>query len=53
MPQHELWNNIQSFQLDDPQSAFTFTERLTRENCWTLDYSLTVVEEYKRFMFLL
>lgn len=53
MQQPELWNKIQSFQLDDPQSAFTFTERLARENGWTLDFSLAVVEEYKKFMFLL
>ncbi len=53
MQQPELWSKISAFQLDDPSAALTFTERLARENGWTLDYSLAAVEEYKKFMYLL
>ena len=53
MQQVALWNKIKAFQLDDPQSAYTFTERLARENGWLLSYSLSAVEEYKKFIFLL
>lgn len=48
-----LWNRIQDFEIDDPDSVFTFSERLCRENGWKLEYSLRVIEEYKKFMFLL
>ncbi|MBC7875324.1 MAG: hypothetical protein H7Y01_15090 [Ferruginibacter sp.] len=53
MQQPELWNKIKSFQLDDPLSAYTFTERLERENRWPLSYAFSVVEEYKKFIYLL
>jgi hypothetical protein len=48
-----LWEKIQAFELDDPDSSFTFTDRLARENGWTLKYALRAVEEYKKFMFLI
>ncbi|TND07799.1 MAG: hypothetical protein FD123_2950 [Bacteroidetes bacterium] len=47
-----LWNAIRNFEIDDPESALTFTDRLARENGWTLEYAIRAVEEYKRFMFL-
>ncbi|MFT4602885.1 MAG: hypothetical protein ACI857_003072 [Arenicella sp.] len=53
MVQTELWNRIKDFDLDVVGSQFTFTDRLSRENGWTLDYSVRVIDEYKRFMFLL
>jgi hypothetical protein len=53
MQQPQLWTKISSFQMDDPSSAFTFTERLARENGWSLSYSLAIVEEYKKFIYLL
>ena len=49
----ELWETIRRFSLDDPAAAFSFTDRLARENGWPLDLALRAVEEYKRFMFLL
>lgn len=48
----ELWIKIQQFELDDPQSEFTFSDRLSRENGWTLVFSLRAILEYKKFMFL-
>lgn len=50
--QKTLWNKINSFQLDDPESSFTFSHRLARENGWTKSYSEKVIEEYKKFIFL-
>ena len=41
-----LWHKIASFRLDDPNSRFTFSQRLARDNGWTLSYALRVVEEY-------
>jgi hypothetical protein len=51
---HEiLWKKIESFELDDPQSSFMFTDRLARENGWSIEYAIRTVSEYKRFIFLM
>ncbi|MCA9127749.1 MAG: TIGR04222 domain-containing membrane protein [Planctomycetales bacterium] len=47
-----LWNKLEEFQLDRPQSGLTFTERLARENGWTLRFARRVAMEYKRFLYL-
>ncbi len=47
-----LWRKIQDFELDDPGSDYTFSERLSRENGWKLEYTLRVIDEYKKFIFL-
>ncbi|WP_400190774.1 glycine-rich domain-containing protein [Hymenobacter sp. B81] len=52
-PEHlSLWQKIDAFELDDPQADLTFTDRLARENGWSLAFSLRAVAEYKRFMLL-
>lgn len=51
--QEILWNKIRAFELDDPAISLTFTDRLARENGWTMEYALRTIEEYKKFMFLL
>lgn len=48
-----LWEKIRRFELDDPGAALSFTDRLARENGWSLAFALRATEEYKRFMFLL
>ena len=48
----ELWRKIRDFQVDDPSSELTFTDRLARENDWSLGFADRVVQEYKRFIFL-
>ncbi len=53
MDKSQLWQKIKRFEISDPSSAFSFTDRLARENGWTLEYSLRVVLEYKKFMFLI
>lgn len=47
-----LWNRIEKFSLDDSTASFSFTQRLARDNHWSLAFATRVVEEYKRFMFL-
>ena len=51
--QKELWDRIQSYNIDEIDIALPFSRRLMRENGWDLDYALHVIEEYKRFMFML
>jgi hypothetical protein len=36
----DLWEKIRRFELDDPAAAFSFTDRLARENGWPLEYAL-------------
>jgi hypothetical protein len=50
--QAALWQKILDFQLDDPNVAFKFSERLARENGWNIHYALRVIAEYKKFIFL-
>ncbi len=47
-----LWTKISSFRLDDENSSFKFSERLSRENGWTISFSKKAIEEYKKFIFL-
>ncbi|MBC7749959.1 MAG: hypothetical protein H7Z76_15535 [Methylotenera sp.] len=51
--QERLWGKIKDFELDDPSVLLTFTDRLARENGWTIEYSIRTVDEYKKFIFLL
>lgn len=51
--QLSIWNKIRDFEIDDIDSSFTFTDRLARENNWTLEYALRAVFEYKKFIFLI
>jgi hypothetical protein len=48
----QLWEKIKRFELDDPMSAYSFSDRLARENNWSVDYALDVIYEYKKFIFL-
>ena len=50
--QTALWARISNFQLDEADAAFKFSDRLARENGWTHDHALRVIDEYKKFIFL-
>ncbi|MEM7783442.1 MAG: TIGR04222 domain-containing membrane protein, partial [Planctomycetota bacterium] len=50
--QSSLWDRIEKFSLDNVAAAFSFTQRLARENGWQLGYADRVIGEYKKFMFL-
>lgn len=47
-----LMLRLQSFQFDPPGVALTFTTRLARENGWSPEFTVRVVAEYKRFLYL-
>lgn len=47
-----LWCKISSFELDDPNASFRFSERLARENGWPYHFTLRVIDEYRKFIFL-
>jgi len=51
--EQELWKRIKDFEISDPTAEFSFTDRLARENSWTLEYSIRAFLEYKKFMFLI
>ncbi len=41
---------LEQFDLDDSNSRLKFSERLARENNWTMRYARRVIVEYKRFL---
>lgn len=51
--EQHLWQSIKAFKIDDPDASFSFTDRLARENHWDLNYTIRVVLEYKKFIFLI
>lgn len=50
--QNELYQKIQNFSLDKIDSQFNFTQKLAKENNWSMDYTERVIKEYKKFIFL-
>jgi uncharacterized protein (TIGR04222 family) len=52
LSQPELWEKIQTFQIDDPASTFPFSKKLAQENNWTLSLTNRAIEEYKKFIYL-
>lgn len=66
LPNPELWNRIEAFEVDDPLPAakanggaisaagprLSFAARLAREGGWSLPFAERVVGEYKRFVYL-
>ena len=45
----ELWQRLADYKIGPTDAAFTFAQRLARENRWSADYAERVVIEYKRF----
>lgn len=54
MDQHEraTWRRIEAHALDKPDAALPFTQRLARDNGWSVSFAARVVDEYRRFCFL-
>lgn len=48
----QLWDRIAQFQFDEENVHFSFSDRLARENNWSVKFAKTVIEEYKKFIFL-
>lgn len=50
--QQELWEKIQNFQLDEPESSFPFSKKLAKQNNWSASFTGNAIAEYKKFIFL-
>lgn len=50
--QQQTLDALMGFKLDDMGAALKFSDRLARENGWSLPYTMRVLKEYKRFIFL-
>ena len=48
-----VWKKINDLQFDDESSTFPFSKRLARENRWPHWFALDVIEEYRKFLYLL
>ena len=46
--QEKIWQKIEEFEIDDLDSSFTFSDRLARENDWSIEYTLRAIQEYKK-----
>jgi hypothetical protein len=51
--QRELSARIDAFAFDEGTPAMSFAARLARDNGWKPIYALRVIEEYRRFTFLM
>ena len=50
--QTELWQRIHAYSPDKAGVEFPFSMRLAREQGWSKRFSLRVIEEYRRFIYL-
>ena len=48
----DLWQRLAGYEIGPADAAFTFAQRLARENRWSKDYAARVLTEYKRFCWL-
>lgn len=47
-----LWSKIADFGIDDPESSYPFSYRLSSENGWDYGFTLRCIHEYLRFIYL-
>ncbi len=52
-PAQALYRRVMAFQIDEASGALRFADRLARDNGWSPGYTERVIDEYKRFLFLL
>jgi hypothetical protein len=50
--QTELYDRIQAFSLDKLDAQISFSQRLAKDNGWSLQFAQQAIEEYKKFAFL-
>jgi hypothetical protein len=48
----KIWQKIQTFSLDNPTAALTFSQKLAKEQKWTPSFTHRAIAEYKKFMLL-
>lgn len=51
-PNRDLWQRLSGYRIGPEGAAFSFQDRLARENRWSGDFAARVIEEYRRFCFL-
>jgi len=51
--QRDLYARIQAFAFDEGEPELPFAGRLSKDNGWPKVYSLRVIEEYRKFAFLM
>ncbi len=51
--QDVVWQKLSQLVITPPSNSLTFEARLAREQAWSLDRALAVVEEYRKFLYLL
>src|SRR5688572_3054559 len=51
--EHESLSRIEAFKFDEGEPALSFAGRLAKDNGWTVVYAARVIEEYRRFAFLM
>ncbi len=50
--QIDLFNKIAAFEIDESDSSFPYSLRLSRDQQWSQPYTQRVIAEYKKFLFL-
>ncbi|EHQ08131.1 hypothetical protein Lepil_3473 [Leptonema illini DSM 21528] len=50
--EQELYRRLLDFRLDEPGVPFAYSDRLARENGWSMAYTFRVIAEYRKFLFL-
>ena len=51
-PSYELWTKLKAFSFD-MKGPYPYSKRLAKENEWPYDYTLSVIEEYRKLLYLL
>lgn len=49
---HSLYQRLAEYEVDDPSASFKFSDRLARENGWSLSFAEGAIAEYKKFVYL-
>jgi len=52
LSQQELWDKIQNFNFDDPNSSYPFSKKLSSENNWSGSFTQKAIAEYRKFIYL-
>jgi len=42
-PIEPLWHRLRNFQLEDPDGRLGFSDRLARENAWSLSFAERII----------
>lgn len=51
--ENPIWDQLKNYQFDSPDPTETFSERLARKGGWTKEFTREVIEEYRKFLFLI